>query len=182
MDGHGFIFSLFGPEGPDAVEVVGGHVKPSKTEILVRPKTRKNPRDKSAKAPFNAELADSTTIRRFMEICQAVVPKGILWVMGSSAGGADSVPEQQCVTSSAKATNGALRERRMVFGKFRLLSRPAQKGQRHRVTPSPSGRGVAHQAPAGPLVEVLLIGPSVGAGAWRGGERRSRSSFGSMGE
>ena len=42
-------------------------------------------------------------------------------------------------TSRAATTRGARRERRMVFGTCRLRSRPAQNGQRHRVTPSASG-------------------------------------------
>src|ERR1700733_6211178 len=48
-------------------------VKPSRTEILVWPKTLKKPRHRSAKAPLSAELADSTTWRRYIEIRQAVV-------------------------------------------------------------------------------------------------------------
>src|ERR1700677_5295601 len=114
-------------------------VKPSRTEILVWPKTRKKPRDKSAKAPLSAELADSTTCRRYIEIRQAVVPKGIFWEMGSSAGGADRMPEQQCFTSSGRSTSEAVRDRRIVFGNFRLRNRPAQNGQRHPDAPSLSG-------------------------------------------
>jgi hypothetical protein len=59
-------------------------VKPRRTEILVRPNMRKKPRDRSAKAALSAELADSTTWRRYIEIRHAVVPKGIFWVTGSS--------------------------------------------------------------------------------------------------
>jgi hypothetical protein len=56
-----------------------------------------------------------------------------------SAGGADTVPQQHVFCSGGRNTNGAFTERRMVFGKLRLLRRPAQNGQRQRVTPSLSG-------------------------------------------
>jgi hypothetical protein len=57
-------------------------------------------------------LADSTTGRLYMETRQAVDPNGILWVSGSSAGGADRLPEQHAVTRSGTTTIGALRNRR----------------------------------------------------------------------
>ena len=52
-------------------------VNPRRTVIFTWPKTRKNPRAKSTKAPLSAALTDSTTWRRPIEMRQAVVPKGM---------------------------------------------------------------------------------------------------------
>jgi hypothetical protein len=74
----------------------------------------------------------------FIETRQAVVTKRIFWVRGSSTGRAESVPLQQCVVPSPKLTKGLFLERRIVLGKLRLLSSPAQNGHFQRVTPSVS--------------------------------------------
>jgi hypothetical protein len=74
-----------------------------------------------------------------MEMRQAVVPNGILCASGKSAGGAETVPQQQVSFDAGSMTKGAFNERRIVSGKLRLRSRPAQNGHRHLVTPSLSG-------------------------------------------
>src|SRR2546423_11442958 len=99
--------------------------------------TRKNPRLRSAKAPLRAELADSTTCRRAMLTRQAVVPNVMDCHQGSSTGIAVRIPEQQ--HSASASTNGAVRERRIVFGNERLRSNPEQNGHFHRVAPWAAG-------------------------------------------
>ena len=51
-------------------------MKPSRTVIFTRPKTRKKPRVRSTKEPLSAAFTDSTTWRLPMEIRHAVVPIG----------------------------------------------------------------------------------------------------------
>jgi hypothetical protein len=68
---------------------------------------------------------------------QAVVPNMIDCHQGSSTGIAVRIPEQQ--HSASVSTNGAVRDRRMVFGNDLLRSSPEQNGHFHRVAPSASG-------------------------------------------
>jgi hypothetical protein len=86
---------------------------------------------------LRAEFADSTTCRRAILIRLAVVPNVMLCHQGSSTGIAVRIPEQQ--HSASVSTNGAVRDRRIVFGNERLRSSPEQNGHLHRVAPSPSG-------------------------------------------
>src|SRR5260370_16632207 len=72
-----------------------------------------------------------------MLIRHAVVPNVMLCHHGSSIGIAVRIPEQQ--HSASVSTNGAVRDRRIVFGNDRLRSSPEQNGHFHRVAPSPSG-------------------------------------------
>jgi len=67
----------------------------------------------------------------------AVVPNVMLCHQGSSTGIAVRIPEQQ--HSASVSTNGAVRDRRIVFGNERLRSSPEQNGHLHRVAPSASG-------------------------------------------
>ena len=101
--------------------------------------TRMKPRARSAKVPFNAAFTDSTTCLLPIDSRHAVVPNGILWVQGNSAGMAVRMPPQQCSQPSSTETNGTVLGRRMVLGKQRARSSPAQKGHRQRVAPSGSG-------------------------------------------
>jgi hypothetical protein len=116
--------------------------------------TRKNPRLRSPNAPLRAEFADSTTCRRAMLTRHAVVPKVMDCHQGSSTGIAVRIPSQQHLASVS--TNGAVRDRRMVFGNERLRSSPEQNGHRHRVTPINIGTRTQGQPPPGPLVELRL--------------------------
>ena len=82
-----------------------------------------------------------------MLIRHAVVPNVMVCHHGSSIGIAVRIPEQQ--HSASVSTNGAVRDRRIVFGNDRLRSSPEQNGHFHRVAPSPSGpacRVSRHQA------------------------------------
>ena len=102
-------------------------MKPRSTLVFTSPMTRKKPQLGSARAPLRAELADSTTWRRAMLIRHAVVPNVMLCHQGSSTGIAVRIPEQQ--HSASVSTNGAVLDRRMVFGNERLRSSPEQTGQ-----------------------------------------------------
>ena len=104
---------------------------------------------------LRAEFADSTTCRRAMLIRQAVVPKVINCHQGSSTGIAVRIPEQQ--HSASVSTNGAVRDRRIVFENDLLPSSPEQNGHFHCVAPSASGPA-CRVPPAGPLVELDLVG------------------------
>jgi hypothetical protein len=64
-------------------------------------------------------------------LMHAVVPNVIDCHHGSSTGIAVKIPEQQ--HSACVSTNGAVRDRRMVFRNDRLRSSPEQKGHFHRV-------------------------------------------------
>jgi hypothetical protein len=103
-------------------------VNPRRVEIFVRPKTRKNPRDKFANDPFNPASADSTTWRLNIEMRHAVVQNGIFCASGSSTGGAKRIPLRQLSIFSSTRTRAPFLERHIVSGKFRLLSCPARTG------------------------------------------------------
>src|SRR2546421_13123632 len=104
-----------------------------------------------------------------MLIRHAVVPNVMLCHQGSSTGIAVRIPEQH--HSASVSTNGAVRDRRIVFGNERLRSRPEQNGHFHRVAPSASGpawRGSRPPAPP-PLSGFRGPGPRLPPGRGGGG-------------
>ena len=113
----------------------------------------------STKPPFSrGQSTELTAILLFIETRQAVDPNGMRCVQGRSAGGADGRPLQQVCCSPGSTTFGTLAERRIVLGKLRELKKAGTKRTAPARDTVAVGRAVSRQAPAGPQVEVVLVG------------------------
>ena len=73
-DRYAVLEAVLGPNDRIRSRLNAASVKPSRTDVFTRPKTRKNPRVRSTKDPLSAALTDSTTWRLPIEMRQAVVP------------------------------------------------------------------------------------------------------------
>ena len=152
-------------------------MKPSRTDHLGPTEDPEEAPGRSAKAPFSAEFDRLDDLAAAHGDPPRRGAERDLLGEGSSAGGADKIPEQQLVDSPRPAPR-AVRSgsRRMVFGKLPAAQQPGAE----RAAPAGDavgvGGGVADQAPAGPLVELGLVGASSASRGTRGGAGRSRSS------